>query len=83
MQTSFVISQQDSALSSMKTSASAVVKKTVATNVLDDGAYLIHLQNKITNQWFEIRDLVVAETMPQLIGIVLYFDHSMSAPLLT
>ena len=57
----------------MKTSASAVGKKSISTNVLDDGAYHIHLQNKITNQWFEIRDLVVAETMPQLMGMVIIY----------
>ena len=59
----------------MKTSASQqVLKKTAPRNVLDDGAYHVHLHNKTTGQWFEIRDLVVTETMPQLIGTCRYLS---------
>lgn len=39
------------------------------TNVLQNGIYRIHVQNKATSQWFEIQDLHVMETMPQMIGI--------------
>jgi len=38
-------------------------------NVLNQGCYKVHLQNKATGQWYEMQDLHVAETTPQLIGI--------------
>jgi U4/U6.U5 tri-snRNP-associated protein 2 len=34
-----------------------------------EGYYRTHLQNKSTGQWFELQDLHVSETMPQLIGL--------------
>jgi U4/U6.U5 tri-snRNP-associated protein 2 len=37
-------------------------------NVLNSGAFKVQLHNKATDQWFEIQDLHVAETMPQLVG---------------
>ena len=37
-------------------------------NVLEGGSYRAHVQNKSTSQWFELQDLHVMETMPQLIG---------------
>lgn len=37
-------------------------------NVLSLGRYKIHIQNKATGQWYEMQDLHVAETTPQLIG---------------
>jgi len=49
---------------SASTGASAGTK-----SVLDNGCYRIHLQNKVTEQWFELQDLHVSETMPQLIGL--------------
>ena len=44
---------------------------TAAANnkVLNEGAYKVHLQHKATGQWFELQDLHVSETMPQLIGV--------------
>jgi hypothetical protein len=38
--------------------------------VLEAGSYRIHVQNKATSQWFELQDLHVMETMPQLIGVL-------------
>jgi U4/U6.U5 tri-snRNP-associated protein 2 len=37
--------------------------------VLANGSYRIHVLNKATGQWYEIQDLHVSETMPQLIGL--------------
>lgn len=42
---------------------------TSTENVLTQGSYRCHLQNKATGQWFELQDLHVTETMPQLIGL--------------
>jgi U4/U6.U5 tri-snRNP-associated protein 2 len=33
------------------------------------GSYRCHTQNKATGQWFELQDLHVTETVPQLIGL--------------
>lgn len=38
-------------------------------SVLGTGQYRVHTRNKATNQWFELQDLHVTETMPQLIGL--------------
>lgn len=38
------------------------------SNALDQGAFKVHLQNKATGQWFEMEDLRVTDTLPQLIG---------------
>ncbi|OQS07875.1 U4/U6.U5 tri-snRNP-associated protein [Thraustotheca clavata] len=44
---------------------------TTAVNMdpLADGSYRVHVQNRATEQWYELQDLHVQETMPQLIGI--------------
>lgn len=46
---------------------------------LQEGSYKCHLQHKISKQWYEIQDLHVKETMPQLIGVsesyVLIFER--------
>lgn len=46
---------------------------------LQEGSYKCHLQHKASNQWYEIQDLHVKETMPQLIGVsesyVLIFER--------
>ena len=42
---------------------------TIPKSVLDNGCYRAHTQNKATGQWFELQDLHVSETMPQLIGL--------------
>lgn len=42
---------------------------TSAENVLTQGSYRCHVQHKSTGQWFEMQDLHVSETMPQLIGL--------------
>ena len=36
---------------------------------LQDGSYKCHVQNRGTQQWYEIQDLHVQEIMPQQIGI--------------
>ena len=38
-------------------------------NPLEEGSYRCHVQHKATGQWYEIQDLDVRETMPQLIGV--------------
>ena len=38
-------------------------------NPLEEGSYRCHVQHKATGQWYEIHDLHVRETMPQLIGV--------------
>jgi len=38
-------------------------------NPLEEGSYRCHVQHKATGQWYEMRDLNVTETMPQLIGV--------------
>lgn len=38
-------------------------------NPLEEGSYRCHVQHKATGQWYEIQDLTVRETMPQLIGV--------------
>ncbi|TYZ64884.1 hypothetical protein PybrP1_001107 [[Pythium] brassicae (nom. inval.)] len=45
-------------------------KETVLkSNPLTEGSYRVHVQNRATEQWYEIQDLHVQETMPQLIGV--------------
>mmetsp|Transcript_25194 Transcript_25194/g.50397 ORF Transcript_25194/g.50397 Transcript_25194/m.50397 type:complete len:647 (-) Transcript_25194:2340-4280(-) len=38
-------------------------------NPLEEGSYRCHVQHKATGQWYEMQDLEVTETMPQLIGV--------------
>mmetsp|Transcript_3264 Transcript_3264/g.7087 ORF Transcript_3264/g.7087 Transcript_3264/m.7087 type:complete len:606 (+) Transcript_3264:103-1920(+) len=38
-------------------------------DLLQEGSYHCHVQHKGTGQWYDIQDLHVEETMPQLIGI--------------
>lgn len=38
-------------------------------NPLDEGRYRCHVQHGITGQWYEMEDLAVRETMPQLISV--------------
>jgi hypothetical protein len=46
---------------------------------LQEGSYKCHVQHKASNQWYEMQDLHVQETMPQLIGVsesyVLIFER--------
>jgi U4/U6.U5 tri-snRNP-associated protein 2 len=46
---------------------------------LQEGSYKCHIQHKASNQWYEMQDLHVKETMPQLIGVsesyVLIFER--------
>ena len=44
-------------------------KSVVTENVLEAGSYRIHLLHKGANQWYELQDLHVTETMPQLISL--------------
>merc|ERR1711871_270987 len=55
--------QQGEAVQALKKGAKPV------KSVLDNGIYRIHTRNKATDQWFELQDLHVSETMPQLISI--------------
>ncbi len=47
--------------------------KANATGTVDDplsnGSYRVHVRNDCTGQWYEIQDLHVQETMPQLIAL--------------
>eukprot|EP01038_Epipyxis_sp_PR26KG_P012592 gene12592-16885_t len=55
---------------STKESQSRKVSSVSTSNdVLGQGVYKIHTQNRSTGQWFEIQDLRVVETTPQLVGI--------------
>ncbi|TDH65125.1 hypothetical protein CCR75_001684 [Bremia lactucae] len=47
----------------------ATGQKAAQTNPLTEGSYRVHVQNRATDQWYEIQDLHVQETMPQLIGV--------------
>ena len=46
---------------------------------LQEGSYKCHVQNRAAGQWYEMQDLHVQETMPQLIGLsesyVLIFER--------
>ena len=48
-------------------------------DLLQEGSYHCHVQHKGTGQWYDIQDLHVEETMPQLIGVsesyVLIFER--------
>jgi U4/U6.U5 tri-snRNP-associated protein 2 len=44
-------------------------KKESQISPLEAGSYRVHIKNKATEQWYEIQDLHVQETMPQLIGL--------------
>jgi len=44
-------------------------KKDSQMSPLEAGSYRVHIQNKATEQWYEIQDLHVQETMPQLVGL--------------
>lgn len=49
-----------------------------------NGIYRIHVQNKATLQWYEIQDLHVAETIPQLVGLsescLLIYERKQTLP---
>ena len=36
---------------------------------LQHGTYRVHVRQATSDQWYEIQDLHVSETMPQLIGL--------------
>lgn len=36
---------------------------------LEEGTYNCHVQHRATKKWYDIQDLDVRETMPQLIGV--------------
>ena len=46
---------------------------------LQEGSYKCHVQHETSKQWYELQDLHVQETMPQLIGVsesyVLIFER--------
>mmetsp|Transcript_1473 Transcript_1473/g.2241 ORF Transcript_1473/g.2241 Transcript_1473/m.2241 type:complete len:488 (+) Transcript_1473:3309-4772(+) len=39
------------------------------TNAIQNGDYLVHVLNKPEKKWYELQDLYVTETMPQLISL--------------
>lgn len=41
----------------------------VDSDPLDSGTYRVHVKHETSGQWYEIQDLHVDETMPQLIGL--------------
>ncbi|KAJ1450549.1 hypothetical protein M885DRAFT_532212 [Pelagophyceae sp. CCMP2097] len=43
--------------------------KEVQQNPLQHGTYRAHVRQRSSDQWYEIQDLHVSETMPQLIGL--------------
>lgn len=55
--------------SSIAEVTSATDDKRRAKTALERGSFRIHLQNRSTGQWFEMQDLHVTETLPQLIGL--------------
>lgn len=58
-------------------------KKESQISPLEAGSYRAHIQNKATEQWYEIQDLHVQETMPQLVGLsesyLLVYERKSSA----
>jgi U4/U6.U5 tri-snRNP-associated protein 2 len=50
---------------------------------LEEGSYRCHVSHKATGQWYEMQDLNVTETMPQLIGVseslLLVFERKSAA----
>ena len=58
-------------------------KKDSGMTPLEAGSYRVHVQNKATEQWYEIQDLHVQETMPQLVGLsesyMLIYERQKSA----
>ena len=52
-------------------------------NPLEEGSYRCHVSHKATGQWYEMQDLNVTETMPQLIGVseslLLIFERKSAA----
>jgi len=58
-------------------------KKESQMSPLDAGSYRVHVKNKATDQWYEIQDLHVQETMPQLVALsesyMLIFERQKSA----
>ena len=56
-------------------------KKDSNMSPLEAGSYRVHIKNQATDQWYEIQDLHVQETMPQLVGLsesymLVYERHS-------
>jgi hypothetical protein len=52
-------------------------------NPLEEGSYRCHVSHKATGQWYEMQDLNVTKTMPQLIGdsesLLLVFERKSAA----
>jgi len=44
-------------------------RENVNADPLQEGSYKVHLQNKAIEQWYEIQDLFVEDTLPQLVGV--------------
>jgi U4/U6.U5 tri-snRNP-associated protein 2 len=47
----------------------SVAKESMIRFMIQEGSYKCHVQHKASNQWYELQDLHVTETMPQLIGV--------------
>ena len=44
-------------------------RQDVEADPLKEGSYRVHVRNKGIDQWYEIQDLHVEETLPQLIAL--------------
>ena len=44
-------------------------RENVNAEPLQEGSYKVHVQNKAIEQWYEIQDLFVEDTLPQLVGV--------------
>ena len=42
--------------------------KQLSSNPIDSGSYRIHLRNAATNTWYEIQELIVKETQPDIVS---------------
>lgn len=45
------------------------VTNNITNNSIQSGMFRVHLQHRATSQWYELKDLHVVETIPQLVGI--------------
>ena len=48
---------------------SSTVVESLSNDEIDFGSYRIHTKNNANGQWYEIQDLIVTETMPQIVAL--------------
>ena len=44
-------------------------RENVKADPLVEGGFKVHVQNRAIEQWYEVQDLHVEETLPQLVGV--------------